>query len=234
LVHLPGGEAGLLFRATGEETGDLSAMGPLRRARYKTGPTARFYVRACLHPGRARLVLGLPVHEIADRILPLEALWNRLAGTLCAQLIESGPGRAVPLFEEALRKIIGLRNTEPAPVVNRIVRAIDEAPDVPVDEHVRSTGLSARQLRHLFRVELGMGPKHYTRIARVRRLLAKARTKAAWADLAVDAGFYDQAHMITDFRDLLNATPDAFLASPLAETPASKCHRPMIYSDGRN
>ena len=228
LVHVPDGEAGLLFRATGEGTGDLSAMGPVRRARYKTVPAARFYVCVCLHPGRARRALGLPLCELTDRIVPLEALWNSLGRTLCEQLIESGPSRAVPLFEEALRTFTALQKTEPAHVVNQIVRAIDEAPEVSVDEHARSIGLSTRQLRHLFRVELGMGPKHYVRIARVRRLLVKARTKVAWADLALDAGFYDQAHMTADFRDLLNSTPDAFLSGRTRRNSYSEFHNPII------
>ena len=194
----------------GEGTGDLSAVGPLRRARYKTVPTAQLYVRVCLHPGRARRVLGLPLHELADRIVPLEATWNSSGRSLCAQLIESEPSSAVPLIEEALRKFMRLQKTEPC-VVNQIVRAIDAAPDVSVDEHAFAAGLSGRQLRHLFRVELGMGPKHYSRIVRVKQLLAKAGTNT-WAELALDAGFYDQAHMIADFRDLLDCTPDTFLS----------------------
>jgi hypothetical protein len=120
LVHLPGGEASMMFRATGAGSGDLSAVGPLRRARYKTVGNAQFYVRVGLHPGRARRVLGLPLYELADRIVPLEAAWNSLGRSLCAQLIESEPALVVPLIEEALRKFMRLRKTEPS-VVNQIV-----------------------------------------------------------------------------------------------------------------
>src|SRR5260370_14941047 len=199
LVHLPGGEGSLMFRATDAGSGDLSGVGPLRRARYKTVGNAQFYVRVGLHPGRARRVLGLPLYELADRIVPLEAVWNSLGSSLCAQLIESEPAHVVPLIEEALRKFMRLRTAEPS-VVNQLVRAIDQAPAVRLDEHALAAGLSGRQLRHLFRVELGMGPKHYSRIARIKQLLAKVGTNY-WAELALDAGFYDQAHMIADFRE---------------------------------
>jgi AraC-like DNA-binding protein len=211
LVHLPDGEAGLLFRMTGEGTGDLSTSGPWKRARYKKVPAARFYIRACLHAGRARRILGVPLYELADRIVPLDALWNSLGRTLCAQLIENGPDRAVPLFEQAISEFMRHQVAEPAPVVSRILRAIDDSPCTRIEECARSTGLSTRQLRHLFRVELGMGPKHYARIARLRHLLATEDSNLAWADRAVGAGFYDQAHMIADFRDLLDLTPNAFL-----------------------
>ncbi len=212
LVQLPDGGAGLLFRETGDGAGDLSAIGPLRRARYKTTLSARFYLRACLHPGRARQALGLSLYELADQIAPLESIWGSPAQTLCGQLIGSEPGRAVLLMEEALRSFVERRKTEPAAVVSQIVRAIDDAPGTPTDQQARLSGLSPRQLRHLFRVELGISPKRYARIARIRALLASARTEDGWAELALAAGFHDQAHMIADFRDLLNSTPEAFLS----------------------
>lgn len=212
LAHLPTGEAGLMFRATGEGSGDLCAMGPLRRARYKTVYAVPFYVRVRLHPGRARRVLGLPLHELADQIVPLESVWNSSGKFLCEQLVEAGPDRAVPLLEEALSRFIRRQKADPGHLVSRVVQAMDADPCAPVNEHARSMGLSNRQLRHLFRVELGIGPKHYARIARLLRLLSAAPARTTLADLALDAGFYDQAHMIADFHDLLNATPTAFLA----------------------
>lgn len=99
LVQLPDGAAALLFRETGDGTGDWTAIGPLRRARYKTTLTARFYVRVCLHPGRARRLLGLPLDAIADQIVPLEALCNCSNNKLCERLLDGGPSRAVPVVE---------------------------------------------------------------------------------------------------------------------------------------
>jgi transcriptional regulator GlxA family with amidase domain len=90
-----------------------------------------------------------------------------------------------------------------------------------VDDYADLAGLSPRQLRRLFRLELGIGPKRYIRIVRLRRLLSTARANVSWADLAIEAGFYDQAHLISDFKELLNATPDAFLA---ARTEFKSCH----------
>src|SRR5260370_39876038 len=70
LVHLPGGEASLMFRATGAGSGDLSAVGPLRRARYKTVGNAQFYVRVGLHPGRARRSPRRPITGVWECDVP--------------------------------------------------------------------------------------------------------------------------------------------------------------------
>jgi hypothetical protein len=56
-----------------------------------------------------------------------------------------------------------------------------------------------------------LSPKQFARISRVRRVLARAGQER-WASLAEEAGFFDQAHMIGDFRSLMGVTPAAFLA----------------------
>jgi AraC-like DNA-binding protein len=64
----------------------------------------------------------------------------------------------------------------------------------------------------LFRDDLGMTPKHYARIARLRRVLARGPS-SSWARLALETGFHDQSHLIREFRDLLQVTPSTFRKS---------------------
>jgi methylphosphotriester-DNA--protein-cysteine methyltransferase len=80
--------------------------------------------------------------------------------------------------------------------------------------------VSERHLRNVFREEIGISPKRYARIARIRRVAAKAGTES-WARLAADHGFYDQAHLVAEFRELLGVTPRAFLAGdvPVGNAP---------------
>jgi AraC-like DNA-binding protein len=86
-------------------------------------------------------------------------------------------------------------------------------------------GISERHLRTIFAREVGLSPKHYARIARMRRVLAMAGTRQ-WAHVAGETGFFDQAHLITDFRALMGVSPGAYLAghlpapSPCARTAA--------------
>jgi AraC-like DNA-binding protein len=82
-------------------------------------------------------------------------------------------------------------------------------------------------LRNLFGREVGLSPKHFARIGRVRRVLSLAGQRR-WATVAEDAGFFDQAHMISDFRAFMGVSPEAYLAGRLpAVTPCLRLTRTL-------
>jgi AraC-like DNA-binding protein len=217
LAQLPRSEAGLLFRAIDRGRGDLHATGPLRRARFKAVQALPYFVRVALHPGRARALLGTPMHELADRVVSLEQLWGKLGHELCTRLIDCGPGGAASVIEEFLLRYIERGVAEPARIVRRTILAIDKDPLASVERHARLAGLSPRQLRHLFRQEVGVSPKRYLRIARLRRVLAAAHRHVPWSQLAAETGYCDQAHMIADFREMLHTPPESYFARMRAE-----------------
>jgi transcriptional regulator GlxA family with amidase domain len=74
-------------------------------------------------------------------------------------------------------------------------------------------GVSERHLRRLFRETVGVSPKTFARMSRFQRALQAARSdgRAGWASIAAAAGYYDQAHLIADFRVLAGVTPQALL-----------------------
>jgi transcriptional regulator GlxA family with amidase domain len=69
-----------------------------------------------------------------------------------------------------------------------------------VSQHV--TELSARQLRRRFQVAAGLSPKAYARVVRLHHAMALARASDVpdWAEIAVRSGFYDQPHLLAEFR----------------------------------
>ena len=66
-----------------------------------------------------------------------------------------------------------------------------------------------------------MGVKVFSRIIRLRHVLralervSSERCRVDWARLAVDEGYFDQAHFVRDFRALTGLTPERFLATGL-------------------
>jgi AraC-like DNA-binding protein len=85
---------------------------------------------------------------------------------------------------------------------------------VSIGELRERTGLSKTRLATLFRAQIGAPPKQYARILRFRRVLSRLQTGAApLADLALDAGYYDQPHMNAEFRELSGFSPREFLAA---------------------
>ncbi|MBU2662288.1 helix-turn-helix domain-containing protein [Actinoplanes bogorensis] len=86
-------------------------------------------------------------------------------------------------------------------------------------------GVSERHLRNLFARETGLSPKHFARITRLRRVLDQAGTRQ-WSAVAGDTGFFDQAHMISDFRAFMGVTPAAYTAGNLPKpTPCADLTR---------
>ena len=87
-----------------------------------------------------------------------------------------------------------------------------------ISELAAETGWSDRHLRSRFSAETGITPKAAARVIRfdrTRRLLQR-RTAAGslllLADLAADCGYYDQAHLAREFRDLAGLPPSTWLA----------------------
>ena len=77
-----------------------------------------------------------------------------------------------------------------------------------------STGLSAKRFIERFKASVGMAPKQYCRILRFQRALrhAEAGRRVDWTRIALDCGYFDQAHFIHDFRSFAGITPTGYEA----------------------
>ena len=75
-------------------------------------------------------------------------------------------------------------------------------------------GVSTRQLERAFLEQVGVAPKIFGRLARLSHALDLRRKDAReeWASIALAAGFFDQSHMVRDFRALTGETPERFMA----------------------
>ena len=75
-------------------------------------------------------------------------------------------------------------------------------------------GLSQRRFIELFRDQIGLTPKAFCRVRRFQRVLESVHRKPAvdWAQVALDGGYYDQAHFIHDFQNFSGMTPAMYLA----------------------
>jgi AraC-like DNA-binding protein len=189
-------------------------VGPRTRGSYNPGKALPVCVRVRLRPGRARAVLGVPVRELVDRAVSLGDLWGPAGRRLASSLSAAGDDGV--LVASLLTG--ALRSENVNPLVEIALRELSR-PAARLSEVAARLGVSERHLRNLFAREVGLSPKHFARISRVRRVLALAGRRP-WAQVADAVGFFDQAHMIDDFRSMMGVTPGAFLAGRLpAVTP---------------
>ena len=75
-------------------------------------------------------------------------------------------------------------------------------------------GLSPKRFISLFEEAVGLTPKVFCRVLRFQDVLSliEQGQPIGWADLALDCGYFDQAHFIHDFQAFSGLTPQAYLA----------------------
>ncbi|HEX2204306.1 MAG TPA: helix-turn-helix domain-containing protein, partial [Longimicrobium sp.] len=85
---------------------------------------------------------------------------------------------------------------------------------VRVRELAQGLGVGERRLEQLFARQVGLSPKAMCRIARFRAAVALLQRdpERAWTDVAYDRGFYDQSHLVHEFRALSGLAPGDFRA----------------------
>jgi methylphosphotriester-DNA--protein-cysteine methyltransferase len=83
-----------------------------------------------------------------------------------------------------------------------------------VRELADASGYSERQLRRIFLDHVGVGPKDFGRMTRAAAALrGLAAAPRSWSGYATTHGYYDQAHFIDEFRELVGQAPKRFLKS---------------------
>jgi AraC-like DNA-binding protein len=175
-----------------------------------TGWAGCFGIR--FRPGGAWPFLACPVDELTGSILDLSLLQGREARELAQRITEAPdwPSRC-----EAARRWL-LERLSPAPqdrAVEYAVQAIQASHGtVSVSALAGGLGLSRRSLERRFRRRVGLLPKQLARVLRFQRALQlrAVATPGGWPAIALECGYYDQAHLIRDFRQFSGQTPAAF------------------------
>jgi AraC-like DNA-binding protein len=203
------------FGATVRGSVDVHALGVRETAHRKVLRRGQQAVTARLRLGAQQVVLGIPAAAIAGRIVALEELWGdgetrrlleRLAGA--RDLMQ-----AATIFDGAIADRLRLV-AAPGARTGLALAAEDRLKRANVGAVAADLGVSERHLRRVFRESVGVSPKVFAKLARFRRAVQAARAEGpmSWANVAAIAGYYDQAHLIAEFRAIAGVTPRVLLA----------------------
>jgi AraC-like DNA-binding protein len=158
----------------------------------------------------AHRILGVRLHLLTDTVVPIDDLWPDGG----AQLRESLYGVVDPfsrtaVVEQAIAsRIAHVPHLESSRLVRCALRFLDGQCVAPtVNAWADGLGVGERRLHRAFHDVVGLTPKAFLRARRFKRALACARQGLPWSAVAIDAGYYDQAHMINEFQRLAHATP---------------------------
>jgi AraC-like DNA-binding protein len=171
-------------------------------------------VGASFRPGAAPAMLGIPADRLRDLRVPLSEAWGRDAERLEASLDGAGSASArLKLLGHELHRRLK-RAERPDQLVAAAVARLRNTQPRSVSAIAEELGISERQLRRRFHATVGYGPKTLARVLRFQRMLAIARQRSSrdLGQLAVEAGYADQAHMTTDCTRLAGLPPGRLIA----------------------
>jgi AraC-like DNA-binding protein len=198
------------------ERGAAELVGTMTHAHeVVSGPAELVAVR--FKPGTAAALTRCALAELTDRSEDLAALGldggraRRRAAGLIDRVRDAGhpQARAAALVGWLRERLAGAERPDP-----RIARAVARlAAGARVDDVAGELGVSRQYLARGFRDEVGLTPKQLARIARMQRAAARIRS-GDLARLAVELGYFDQAHLTNELRALVGVTPAALAAEP--------------------
>jgi AraC-like DNA-binding protein len=183
------------------------------------GDCAPSYIEVWLAPLGAYTLLGLPMGELRGHTVDLVDVLGAGGRRLAEQLREAPTWRhRFALLDRFLLRRLE-RGPRPSPEVDWAWRRlVATAGAEPIGRLANEVGWSHKHLITRFRQQVGLAPKTAARLVRFdgvwRRL--DERRPLDWADLARQAGYADQAHLIRDFRQFTGTTPTDFQARTLA------------------
>jgi AraC-like DNA-binding protein len=205
---LPDGCADFIF-ALGDAP-EAFVVGPMTTAAVvPPRPGAMIGVR--FRPGIAATLLHAPLSTLTDANVALTTWWPDAPRMLDALQSTDDVRVRVDLVAARLRDALSRRAAIDR-VLEHAAARLTGADAPTIGELARELGRSRQHLARRFTAQVGLGPKVFARIMRLRRVLHGLRRDRPidWAELAARHGFADQAHLTHDFSELVGLTPTAW------------------------
>ncbi len=210
---LPDPDPCLALRVVGDEISDILIYGPHSATKVFKPKKTETFVAAKFRAEWLTQILGIAPREAHNFIGQLEDFDKNLAIRFQKTLIGSkNPKRVLLRLVEELSKLC-----EEVGATRRNAGLAQRAGDLfRFEPGTRATGIiasgldvSPRHLLRIFRSELGLSPNHFKRSLRFLEALDRGDQAAHpdWAGIATEAGYFDQSHMIRDFKALSGLTP---------------------------
>jgi AraC-like DNA-binding protein len=190
----------------------LRAIGAMTIQQRFDYPKGAFLAGVRFRPGMAGNFLGVRPVELTDGSTALEDLWSRRARELKRQLDDADS------IHDAVEILLGnlpAPETHPTPTQRAIEALATVNGSADLEAAARQANLSQRQFRRRCLEESGLTPKHLCRVLRFRHAccIAGQVDRVNWSEIALEAEYFDQAHLIRDFRQFTGHTPMAVFSN---------------------
>ncbi len=187
------------------------------------GPSARRFVARLSGAGRVLGVKFRPgglsaftrtkMTELFAKAAPIAGLFGAAGDSLSGRVLEEGDDpTACGLVGAFLAELDPKRDPRAIAASELVERIQADRALTRAEQVARCAGVSLRTLQRLFEKYVGIGPKWIIRRTRVHDAAERAARGESvdWAELSLELGYHDQAHLIHDFKDQIGETPAAY------------------------
>jgi AraC-like DNA-binding protein len=164
-------------------------------------------------PGAFRPFLGCSIASLCDRSVPVDEVFGAKGAALAREVLDlGGDAEKAAVIEQFLAE----RLPPSDPNVERVGNIVDEVAEnrkiISVEQIVEHWRLGKRSLQQLFSSYVGVGPKWVINRYRLHEALERLHkgAKISFTELAMELGYFDQAHFIHDFRKLVGCSPATY------------------------
>ncbi len=166
-------------------------------------------------PGGFRSFLNAPVSSLADRTMPIRDVFGSEVDALDAILTASEDNEiSIAAANDFFSARIPAVDDSAVLAAELVYCILSESGIRTVDDLSARARLGKRSLQRLFNEYVGVSPKWVIRRYRLHELLERVHSGAEpdYAQLALELGYYDQAHLINDFRSIVGYSPGLYHA----------------------
>lgn len=163
--------------------------------------------------GGAAAFFREPMHELFDNSLPLDDLLPRRDMQKVEEQLQNTTDnrQRIAAVERFLQ---GRLTPRQDPLVAAAVAKIHlSAGSIRISELANELYISRDAFEKRFRKNIGTSPRLFASIVRLRSVIDNYPKASSLTDAAYNAGYFDQAHFIKDFKAFSGLTPGAYFKS---------------------
>ena len=178
-----------------------------------------FVAFRCAPPAAFHL-LGFPLDNLWDQVIPLEQIWGARLDDLMRRLAPLDTAGRLVFLEAWVEEQLAPASDRIAVVATLTNRLLTNSGEEAIGDTAKRAGISLRTLERWFQRYAGAPPKHFQLIGRAAGAvnLLRARASTSTAEIACLTGYYDQAKMCRALKSMISMTP-----TEIRRTPAIHC-----------
>lgn len=210
---VPDGSTDLVF-GIGEKDVKVFVGGTVLKAKNWDFENGRYYFGARFLPGRCILPKSLSIQEVVNADVEVDR--NDYGSGLTDCLAEAaGVKQRAQILMKYLSDGQRENSRDSAHVLEEYMRQRIYATggNISIQMLSRETGYSECYIRRVFKEIHGISPKEFERFVRFQAFLGEITAspeKAGSEETALNCGYYDQSHMLKDFRAFAGTTPEKY------------------------